>query len=275
MTSIKPGLRGRLLLLMLPAVNVAFVGIWLLATRTAREGLVELSDVNLDTGASGLADALAGATKDAYADAVTAARLDITAQAIDSQDPKNLSWFADEIVRSKGRYAAVVVTDAKGGIVASNTIARDGKKIPKLIGRSVAEEAWAKQILAAKGGEAVRIPLHRPAFLDGVLSPGEQVMGFALPVSDVMGDRIGTLEVLVSSAYLGKILARFSTGQPGALDSLAVLTDDAGHPAILPEGVTWNGDLTIAGKQWQGPDGAHFLVSQAAVAATSAGRWRR
>src|SRR4051794_5126094 len=161
----KPGLRGRLLLLMLPAVNVAFVGIWLLATRTAREGLVALSDTNLDTGASGLADALAGATKDAYADAVTAARLDITAQAIDSQDPKNLSWFADELVRSKGRYAAVVVTDGKGAIVASNTINRDGQKLPKLIGRGISGEAWGKQILAGKGAEAVPIPLHYPAFL--------------------------------------------------------------------------------------------------------------
>ena len=134
----------------------------------------------------------------------------------------------------------------------------------------------APATVAAKGGEAVRIPLHRPAFLGGVLSPGEQVMGFALPVKDVMGDRIGTLSALVSSAYLGKILARFSTGQPGALDSLAVLTDGGGRPVILPEGVAWDtGSLTIAGKQWQGPGGAHFLVSQTGVSGdASAFGWK-
>lgn len=267
----KLGLRGRLLLLMLPAVNVAFIGIWYLATATAREGLVTLSDANLDNGASGLADALAHASKDAHADAVTAARLDMTAQAIDSQDPKNLAWYADEIVRSKNRYAAIVVTDAKGTIVASNTVARDGKKIARLIERSIAAEAWAKEILAAKGTEAVRIPLHRPTFLEGVLAPGEQVMGFALPVHDVMGDRIGTLSTLVSSAYLGQILGRFSTGKPGALDSLAVVTDGAGRPLILPEGAggKWDG-VTVAGAQWQGPGGARYLVAQAPVAGDAA-----
>lgn len=266
---LRPGLRGRLLLLMLPAVNLAFIGIWLLATRTAREGLVTLSDTNLDTGASGLADALAGATKDAYADAVTAARLDITSQAIDSQDPKNLSWFADELVRSKNRYAAIVVTDAKGEIVASNTIDRAGKKIPRLIGRSIGGEAWGKQILSGKDGQAVRVPLHRPAFLDGALVSGEQVMGFALPVNDLMGDRIGTLSVLVSSGYLAQILARFSTGPAQALESLAALTDETGRPLVLPAGVSWDASklviATNAGNRWQGPDGAHFLVSQAPV----------
>jgi signal transduction histidine kinase len=270
----KLGLRGRLLLLMLPAVNVAFVGIWYLATANAREGLVTLSDANLDMGASGLADALAHASKDAHADAVTAARLDMTAQAIDSQDPKNLAWYADEIVRSKRRYAAVVVTDAKGAIVASNTVGRDGQKLPKLIGRSIEAERWAKAILAAKGNEAVKVPLHRPAFLEGVLAKGEQVMGFALPVADVMGDRIGTLSMLVSSAYLGQILGRFSSGQPGALDSLAVLTDASGRAAILPEGIgpRWTaGEVMVAaGHQWQAPDGAKFLVAHTPVAGDAA-----
>jgi signal transduction histidine kinase/HPt (histidine-containing phosphotransfer) domain-containing protein len=272
----KLGLRGKLLLLMLPAVNVAFIGIWHLATGTAREGLVTLSDANLDTGGRGLADALAHATKDAYADAVTAARLDMTAQAIDSQDPKNLAWYADEIVRSKNRYAAIVVTDSKGEVVAANTVGRDGKKIPKLIGRTVADLPWAKEILAAKGNEAVRVPLHRPKFLDDVLAPGEQVVGFALPVNDVMGDRLGTLSMLVSSAYLGQILGRFSAGKPGALDSLAVVVDSDGRPVILPDGIgeSWRArGVTVAGgahQEWQGPGGARFLVSRAPVAGDAA-----
>lgn len=129
------GLRGRILLLTLPAVNLAFVAIWYLATASAREGLVSLSDANLETAAASLGDAIAQGVIDARADATAAARLDITAQALETGDSKNFALFADVLVRSKKRYAAIILTNQEGQIVASNTVGRDRRPIRSLIGR--------------------------------------------------------------------------------------------------------------------------------------------
>ena len=76
------GIRGRLLAAVLPLVALAFIGVWLIATMTARRGLVALSDLNLALSAQNLAGAVSATFQDAYADAVTSARLDLPAQAI-------------------------------------------------------------------------------------------------------------------------------------------------------------------------------------------------
>ena len=52
------------------------------------------------------------------ADAATTARLDLPAQAIDTDDSKNVEWYADEMVRTKSKYAAIVVANKNKEIVA-------------------------------------------------------------------------------------------------------------------------------------------------------------
>jgi HPt (histidine-containing phosphotransfer) domain-containing protein/PAS domain-containing protein len=277
---VRPGIRGRLLLLTLPVVNVVFAAIWLVVTTTARDGVLELSRSNLQSAATALAEALDQGIIDAYTDAMTAARLDITAQAIDSRDPKNFAWFADELVRSKRRYAAIVVTDASGVIVASNRLGRDGRAGPRLTGERLPDQEWVRSLLAGKtSGNPVRIPLGRPAFLQGVLLGDEQVLGVGRPVTDLMGERIGALAVFLSSHYLGEILDSQLASSSEGVDALALIADSSNKVAVLPSGLrahpSWAGrDLHLqAGAQdddlWTGPSGRPFLHRSRAIASAN------
>ena len=267
------GLRGRILLLTLPAVNLAFVAIWFLATASARQGLVSLSGANLETAAASLADAIAQGMIDTRADATAIARLDITAQAVESGDTKNFALFVDVLVRSKKRYSAIVLTDVKGRIVGSNTVGRDRRRIPSLMGRNASSESWMRKMLGARPPDAQLVPLGRPAFLLDVLAREEEVTGLCLPVTDFMGDRIGTLTVLVSSFSHGEILARFLDRGNEEVDAIAVVSDASGRLVTLPPELTedprWrNRDLVIPPaelsglRHWSGPGGANFLYTQ-------------
>ena len=81
--------------------------------------------------------------------------------------------------------------------------------------------------LRSQRGVGIADPLPgRPAFLDGVcLVPGEQVLGFSLPVLDVMDEVVGTFTVLVSVDHLSGMLDGYTRSSDGAVDSLAVLVD--------------------------------------------------
>ena len=275
------GLRARLLLLTLPVVNFVFVAIWLVVTTTARDGVLSLSRANLQLAANSIGDALEQAIADSYTDAAMAARLDVAAEAIDSRNPKNLAWFADELVRSKKRYAAIVLTDLKGAIIGSNTVGRGGGRIPSLAGRSLGAEPWARELLGRdKTAPVVRVPLSRPGFLASQLADNEQVLGFALPVADVMGERIGTLCVLLSSHYLAELLSAHVVRVGGTVDSVALITDAAGKVAVFPtelvrdpawrhSALSINPRLEVGDQPWMGPGNTAFLFRRRHVASAA------
>jgi signal transduction histidine kinase len=279
---LRPGIRGRLLLLTLPVVNVVFAAIWLVVTTTARDGVLSLSRNNLQSAANALADAIDQGIVDAHTDASTASRLDITAQAIDSRDPKNLASFADEVVRAKKRYAAIVVTDSSGVIVASSTVRRDGRAGPRLTGQRLPDAGWTRALLRKGGPSLVRVPLHRPGFLTGALEADERVLGVGRPVDDLMGERIGALVVFLSSHYLGEVLDSQLSSTDKGIDSLAIIVDSTGAPVALPNGLpdlaSWRQatlptraaaqpeeDLRQADDRWRGPTGVAFLHRSRAI----------
>lgn len=229
------GLRGKLLLYVLPLIVAVLLLSGLIATRKSRSSLLELSDTGLSQGAKSLGDAIAQGMNDALADAMTTARLDLAAQAIETADPKNLLWYADEAVTTKRKYSAIVVADKTGKIVGSNTLARDGKKLPvALVGRSVASESWFAQALKSARSHAVAVPPGRPQYLDGILAADERVAGFAFPVFDVLDEPIGTLTVFVSLNALGALLDGFAVVKDGAVESVAVVTNEQGSAVVLP-----------------------------------------
>ncbi len=268
------GLRGRLLLVTLLFVNAAFLAVWLISTSTARQGLLTLSETNLGLSAENLASAVTQVLDDTHADAATTARLDLPAQAIDTDDSKNVEWYADEMVRTKSKYAAIVVANKNGEIVASNTVGRDGRPLrATLRGRSLAHEPFAAAALRSQRGVGVPILPGRPAFLDGVLGPGEQVLGFSLPVLDVMDEVVGTLTVLVSVDHLSGMLDGYTRSSDGAVDSLAVLVDRdqrvVAAPGKLPGAARYRGAVlpvsarSASGRlnSWTGPFGSEFLLA--------------
>jgi signal transduction histidine kinase len=282
------GLRGRLLLLTLPVVNLALVVVYFLATATARQSLIDLSKSNLDAAAGSLAGGIGQVIRNAYGDAVMAARLDVVAGSLESHDPKNAVWLADALVKSRRRYAAIVITDVAGTVVGANRQGRDGKPLASLIGQKTT--TWLEGLARGKtspgetAAEATLLPLSRPDFLAAVLAPHEQVLGFSAPVMDVVNDRIGNVLVFVSSLYLGDMLDHFVAGPVTGVDSLAVIADSAGRVVVLPSRLAnaqnWSpANLPVVALEdrrdplWQGPGQApfHFMHSEIATEGSAVG----
>jgi signal transduction histidine kinase len=273
-TSVRLGLKGRLLLVVLPLVLAALGAVWFLATTTAREGLQTLTNTNLSLASENLSNAVAGVMVDARADAITTARLDLPAQAIDSEDPKNVTWYADEMVRTKGKYAGIVVANENGVIVAANTVGRDGKKLKfSLIGRSLKGLKWAQAALQSKPGEGVTVPPSSPDFLKGIILDGEKVAGFSLPVLDIMDERIGTVTVLVSLNFVAELISGFLRVKDGQMESVAFLSDAQGQALAIPAAIAgrskWAGaKLPTSGGEgavWEGPAGNTYVYSHQKV----------
>ncbi len=228
------GLRTKLLLWTLLAVNVAFLSVWFISTTTARQGMVTLADANLGLGAQNLADAVSQMVADTYADGLTTSRLDLPAQAIETGDPKNIAWYSDEMVHQKGRYAAILVANKEGKIVSANTVGKDGAKLRvPLLGRSLGDAEWAHAALAIPRGQGVWIPPSKPAFFEGAIMEDDGVVGFCFPVFDILDERIGTLTILLSLGAIGKQLDGYVSGKD-ALESAALVLDDQGAPIALP-----------------------------------------
>jgi hypothetical protein len=280
------GLRAKLLLVMCPLLFGAFGVIWVLATAACRRGLEALSRHSLSTETKGLADGVAGVFDDSMSDARMLSRLDISAAAVESGDPKNFRWLADQVMQNKRRYAALFVADGKRRIMAANTTDRDGRALPPLEGRVLPDEWWAKGAGGSGAGDPRLIPVGRPEFLNDRLAPQEQSAGFSLPVRDVMGDLVGSVTVLVSLDALGAQLAGAVSHADGVLRSLAMVLDRDGAPVILPPGLpdrrSWLAQRVQAApaakeatSAWTGPDAVRYLVMAADLeGAARAWRWR-
>lgn len=229
------GLQAKLLAVTGGLAIASFAAVWWIATDTSRGALIALSDQNLSLSADNLARALDATIADTRADARTTARLDLSAEPIDSGDPKNFEWYADELVQSKPKYAAIVVTDAEGTVVGANTVDSSGAELEgrSPMGRRI-EASWLTAALAAEAGAPTWVPPSRPAALDGVLREGEQVFGFSLPVFDILDDRIGAVTLFVSVDHLAGLLDGYVTRVDGRLDSLALVVTADGRTVVAP-----------------------------------------
>ena len=118
------------------------------------------------------------------------ASLDLAPEVLESGDPKNFVFFADQLVCTKPKYAAIVVTARKDGrIVAASTIDRSGRRLTKtLVGKKVAAP-WLRKTYASCQKSAAGIPATatwvspaRYQFLAAALQADETVVGYSVPV---------------------------------------------------------------------------------------------
>ncbi len=263
------GLRGKLVLSLLPMVLAAFAVTWYVAKTAARSGLEAASIGGLTTEAKGLAAAVSSTFDDSLSDAQMLARLDMSAATIENKDPKAFRWFADQMVTSKKRYAALILADNTGKILATNTIGAGNKTLPSIDGQSIDGEAWAMTKKKGKGQDLVLIPAGRPAFVAAWL-PQDNAAGFHLQVKDVMGDPIGTLTMLLSLDSVASSLSTAVSAEGGQLRSMAMVVDGAGQPLMVPANVpdraTWQAqrfskDVAGGAHAWTAPNGGRFLVA--------------
>jgi methyl-accepting chemotaxis protein len=275
-TAVGLGLRGKLVLSLLPLVLAAFGLTWFVAKGAARRGLESASVGGLITEAKGLAVSVGATFEDSLSDAQMVARLDLSAATLESKDPKTFRWFADQMVTSKRRYAALVLADSTGKIISSNSVSAANVKLPSIEGGSIAGEPWAitasslKSDKVKKDAELMTVPVGQPAFVARWLGK-DTVAGFHLPVKDVVGDFVGSVTVMLSMDAVGASLNGAVSGEGGNLRSLAMVTNSAGQPMIvpgsLPDRAGWMGQrigddgVQIAGAHlWTGPGGGQFFV---------------
>lgn len=264
------GLRAKLILYICPLLVVAFGTIWLVATAAARKGLEGASIDGQATETKGLAQSVSSTFADSRSDARMLAHLDLTAAVIESHDPKNFRWLADQVVLSKKRYSAVLLADAQGKIVASNTVDRFGHKVASIDGRSLADEPWTlTKRHAPSGDEGTTVPASRPVLIADWLA-GDSTAGFHVPVMDVVGDFVGTVTVLVSLDAIGTLIDGAVSQAGNRVRSLALVVNAAGEPLVippsLPDRASWRSlradlksDAGAAGS-FIGPLGNHFLL---------------
>jgi hypothetical protein len=272
------GLRAKLMIALIPVLIGIFGVVFSQVQDQATGGLQDLSNKNLVMGADGLADSLRSILDDSYADAMTTSKLDLAAEAIDSEDPKNLIWYADEIVYTKKKYVSILVTDVDGRIVASNEVDRFREPLKTdLYGVFIDDLSWFKRVISEEDvNSVIFVPPTDSKFLKGAFPIAQKLVGFSIPVNDVIDERLGTVTLLLSMSYLSERLDPYSSVVDGEVESLAMLVDKNNVPVVLPselknqdiwEGVEVPNSADGGLSEWLGPDGNSYQLASSSVGA--------
>ncbi len=226
----RSSIRTKMLAGILPAVALAFGAVYWVAQKSSYEGVAKLVGEKLVIDSKTLARSVDSLLMNLKADANTASKLDIAAQALDSGDAKNLRLYANSIVQTKDAYLAIAVTDEEGTVLGANTVNKKGEALKSQIeGQSFAQAPWFEKLMEGEHPEGLLWGPHRPAPLEALLDPKEQVVAYAYPVMDVMDEAVGTLVLYLSEKALVRLTSSYLNMDPaGAPKSLALVVDASG-----------------------------------------------
>ncbi|MBT6488639.1 MAG: cache domain-containing protein, partial [Deltaproteobacteria bacterium] len=261
----------RVLSYLVPTVVIAFLSIWLVSSSTLETQIRERVTRGLKLSATGLATTLDATLNDMLSDAATTSRLYLPQEAIESGDPKNFQWYADELVSKKNRYLAIVVSDSSGKIIGTNTVNRQGQPgFADNLGQSISGEPWFQKISQLEQNEAFILTRERPAMLTPTLDEAEYVTGVIYPVLDILDEPIGLVSFFISHKYFGEILDQFTVTHRGVVESFALLKSaDNGilaRPATLSDQQPWKSIDTLepqSSGQWLAPNELNFFMNDA------------
>lgn len=171
-------------------------GVGLFAYNLADSSLSQAAGRRLEDVAFNAADKLDRNLFERYGD-VQAFALSDPARSV---DPERVSTWMDTMVGAYAPiYKVMVVADASGRIIATNTVDLDGKPLPatrQLLGRDVSGERWFKTAMAGsiKDGESFVEDLHHDPILGvvyGTKDNADLAMNFTAPIKDDDGRIIG------------------------------------------------------------------------------------
>ena len=211
------GIRTKLLAAFLVLGLVPLSGVGMFAYCIAESSLSEAAGRRLEDVAFNASDKLDRNLFERYGD-VQAFALSDPAKSL---DPDRVSTWMDTMVGAYAPiYKVMVVADAKGHIIATNTVDLDGKPLPatqKLLGRDVSGEAWFKQAMSGKinDGQSFVEDLHHDplmAVVYGTQDNADLAMNFTAPIKDGDGHIIGVWSNRfnwdVATSVLGDVEAR-------------------------------------------------------------------
>ena len=271
----------RVLGYLVPTVVIAFLSIWLVSASTLETQIRERVTRGLKLSATGLATTLDATLNDMLSDAATTSRLYLPQEAIESGDPKNFQWYADELVSKKNRYLAIVVSDSSGKIIGTNTVNRQGQPgFADNLGQSISGEPWFQKISELEQNEAFILTRERPAMLTPTLGEAEYVTGVIYPVLDILDEPIGLVSFFISHKYFGEILDQFTVTHRGVVESFALLKSvDNGilaRPATLTDQQPWKSIDTLehqSSGQWLAPNELNFFMNDAELQTQTKWPW--
>jgi PAS domain S-box-containing protein len=126
-------------------------------------------------------------------------------------DQVRMADVADQLVRGyPPYYELVLAVDRTGRIVAANRVDGTGAPVPtaQLIGRSVAEEPWFNNALAAEEPVVVVDDAHLDPLVEAVVPAQRPVVSFSAPIKGASGGIVGVWSTRVSLAALKSVLVR-------------------------------------------------------------------
>ena len=222
-------MRARLLLYVLPLVNLALLSLWAVSARTSHSSLVSQADANLNANLDLAQRAVVERLAIAEADTALAGKLDLTASVIQNRDPKTFVWLAESLLERRGLYRAVLLFEEHGHFVAgAGERVRNGT-----LGRFEPQLLMRRGVLAQRTDDIFFLRPGPIGFAKPFLGTGEIVLGFATSVRDVVDDSIGHVVVLLDRDLLASSL-KFDVGPGGHASRVEVVTDEDGRPILLP-----------------------------------------
>jgi PAS domain S-box-containing protein len=182
------------------------LGGWLL-TEVYQE-LTATRRLSAETFARQALDVLDRLVFERYADAQVFSGL----SSVRDPDRSRLAGLADHLVTAYAPYYRLaLVIDRAGRILAVNRVDGAGNPIPtaRLLGRSVADEPWVKQTLAA--AEPVLVEdFHADPLVEEVYHDHRPVMSFSAPIRNPAGEVTGIWSSRLSLAPLEEVLTILS-----------------------------------------------------------------
>jgi HPt (histidine-containing phosphotransfer) domain-containing protein/HAMP domain-containing protein len=218
-----------------PLLLVAFALVLFFSRDRASHSLQDVIATNMKLDSKNLKARIDLVLGKSYAQSVLLARMDVTPESLEFDDPKTFIWYADEIVPIDGAYAATMIADADGLITGINGRDRQGKVLEDLpIGKTIADYPWFREaIRVADFNKAIWVPLHDPVCFHGTQIETTKVFGWTFSVLDTLDDEpIGSVTLLVSVNHLKEIIAEFIDSESDQEDTLAFVVDGTGRSIV-------------------------------------------
>lgn len=169
-----------------------------------------------------------------YGDALAFAGMPL----VRAMDRTRLGAIADHLVTTYAPYYSMaLVVDREGVIRAVNRVDGAGRPLPsaQLLGRSLAQEPWVKQALAATQPVVVE-DFHQDKLVEAVYHDQRPVMSFSAPIRNEAGAVVGVWSTRLVLAPFEDVLSR-PAGAPSTASPFPLTLRTAQGAILLQVGV--------------------------------------
>ena len=201
----------KLLSASLVIILFSFALVWYLISETLSESIQTLSVNRLDQDTESIRRSLVDFFRACESDIQIASKLDIPYEAIDTEDPKKFTWYADELKADNPHYTSIAIVDTEGNVVATNSDSQTSDIHFNNLD-------WLSQIGTSQKRNAILLP---PG---AIKDSSPTTVAVAAPLFDIIDDLVGALIFSIELNATKPMLERFSIVADGQVISFASLS---------------------------------------------------